>query len=224
MLAHLDREVAAWQRADSTTRVIPALHLIAVVAQGGAGSDGKYRARMPDSVIERVYTWAARRNALVFLDIQPGKSTVEAELPRLARFLVRPTVHLAIDPEFAMSEGGIPGRRIGTVDAADINYAIRMLDSLAGDSLPPKILVIHRFRRHMLTHADRIALSPRVQVVVDMDGFGPPSLKRGSYHDYVFSAPVQYTGWKQFYRQDQPPTAIADILKLVPVPVYIQYQ
>src|SRR5687767_15698925 len=51
----LDREVKAWERADSTTPVVPALHLIAVVAQGSAGRDGLYRARMGDSLIERVY-------------------------------------------------------------------------------------------------------------------------------------------------------------------------
>jgi hypothetical protein len=225
MLAHLDREVAAWQSADSATPVIPALHLIAVVAQGGPGPDGKYRARMPDTLVERVYSWAARRNALLFLDIQPGKSTVEAELPRLARFLARPNVHLAIDPEFAMAtKGGIPGKRIGTIDAADVNFAIKFLSQLVGDTLPPKILVVHRFRRPMLTHPDRIELDPRVQVVIDMDGFGSPALKFGSYHDYVFASPVQYTGWKQFYRQDVPHTPIADILKLIPAPVYIQYQ
>jgi hypothetical protein len=224
MLAHLDEKVAEWQSADSTTPVIPALHLIAVVAQGGPGADGKYRARMPDTLVERVYSWAARRNALLFLDIQPGKSTVQAELPRLTPFLSRPNVHLAIDPEFAMSKGGLPGKRIGTIDAADVNYAIKFLSGLAGDTLPPKILVIHRFRRPMLTHPDRIVLDPRVQVVIDMDGFGTPPVKAGSYHDYVFASPVQFTGWKQFFRQDVPHTPIPDILKLTPVPVYIQYQ
>jgi len=224
MLAHLDEKVAEWQSADSTTKVIPALHLIAVVAQGGPGADGKYRARMPDTLVERVYSWAARRNALLFLDIQPGKSTVEAEVPRLAPFLSRPNVHLAIDPEFAMTKGGLPGKRIGTIDAADVNYAIKFLAGLVGDSLPPKILVVHRFRRPMLTHPDRIVLDPKVQVVIDMDGFGTPSIKFGSYRNYVFSSPVQFTGWKQFFRQDVPHTAITDILKLTPVPVYIQYQ
>jgi hypothetical protein len=224
MLAHLDEKVAEWQSADSTTPVIPALHLIAVVAQAGPGADGKYRARMPDTLVERVYAWAARRNALMFLDIQPGKSTVEAELPRLASFLARPNVHLAIDPEFAMAKGGLPGKRIGTIDAADVNYAIKFLSGLIGDSLPPKILVIHRFRKPMLTHPDDIVLDPKVQVVIDMDGFGTPSIKFGSYKKYVYESPVQFTGWKQFFRQDVPHTEISDILKLTPAPVYIQYQ
>src|SRR5687767_15978627 len=95
----LDREVKAWERADSTTPVVPALHLIAVVAQGSAGRDGLYRARMADSLIERVYGWAQRQKAIMFLDIQVAKSTLQAELPRLTTFLSRPDVHLGIRSE-----------------------------------------------------------------------------------------------------------------------------
>jgi hypothetical protein len=225
MLARLDREVAAWQAADPETPVVPALHLIAVVAQGAPGADGKYRARMPDALIEEVYGWATAHHALLFLDVQPGLSTVAEELPRLGKFLRRPDVHLALDPEFAMHHGDAPGRHIGSLDAADVNSAILFLATIARvDSLPPKVLVVHRFTKPMLTGADRIVLNPRVQVVVDMDGFGSPALKRGSYHDYVFEAPVQYAGWKTFFRQDSPRMPIPDILGLTPAPLYIQYQ
>ncbi|HET6702711.1 MAG TPA: hypothetical protein VFH14_12950, partial [Gemmatimonadaceae bacterium] len=53
MLAKLDTVVAEWRAADSLTPVQPALHLIAVVAQASAGRDGKYRARMADTLIDR---------------------------------------------------------------------------------------------------------------------------------------------------------------------------
>lgn len=109
MLKRLDREVRAWERADSTTPVVPALHLIAMVAQASAGRDGMYRARMSDSLIERVYGWAQRHQAIMFLDLQVGKSTLQAELPRLTSYFSRPDVHLAIDPEFSMKRGGVPG-------------------------------------------------------------------------------------------------------------------
>src|SRR5438093_1244022 len=39
MLARLDHEVRRWQDADPSTPVQPALHLIAVVAQGSPGRD-----------------------------------------------------------------------------------------------------------------------------------------------------------------------------------------
>jgi hypothetical protein len=229
MLAKLDREVAAWNAADSTMPVQPALHLIAVVAQDGAGTSGKYRMRMDSALIEQVYGWARRRNALLFLDVQVGQGTLQEELPRLAKFLKRPDVHLAIDPEFSMKHGEVPGSKIGTFDAKDVNYASSFLSELVtSEQLPPKVLVVHRFTRDMLTGYKRIALDPRVQIVIDMDGWGPPSLKRESYRAYVAKYPVQYTGFKLFYRNDTKQgsrlMSPADVLALHPKPVYIQYQ
>lgn len=232
MLAKLDREVAAWSKADPSTPVQPALHLIAVTAQGAPGKDGKYRLRMDSTLIEKVYGWAQRRHALLFLDIQVGQSTLQDEIPRLTPFLKRPDVHLGVDPEFSMhygSEGRVPGTKIGTYDAADINYASSYLASLVTQyRLPPKVLVVHRFTRNGLTNYKNIKLDPRVQLVVHMDGWGPPSLKRDSYKRYVYKYPVQYTGFKLFYHNDtkkgHPLMKPGDVLALHPKPVYIQYQ
>ncbi|MBA3852889.1 MAG: hypothetical protein C0503_00650 [Gemmatimonas sp.] len=227
MLAMLDAEVATWQAADPTTPVKPALHLIAVVARDNPGPDGKYRGRMADTLIERVAQWAATRDALVFLDVQVGLSTLQEELPRLAPFLRRPNFHLGIDPEFSMKNGGIPGKRIGTYDAEDINYAVRFLSQLARDAnIPPKILVVHRFTRRGVTNAQNIRLDPHVQIIMHMDGFGSPTLKRGTWNAYIRPEPVQFAGWKQFYkeRNDNPRTTLADIIALRPKVLYVQYQ
>ncbi|HEY6089659.1 MAG TPA: hypothetical protein VD771_07690 [Gemmatimonadaceae bacterium] len=239
MLARLDKEVAAWQKADPSTPVQPALHLIAVVAQGGPGRDGKYRLRMTDSLIERVASWAAQRNALLFLDIQVGHSTVQEELPRLIPFLKRPNVMLGLDPEFSMKERmdrkkGVvmrhkPGDRIGTMSSDDVNYAIGVLtDLVKQNNLPPKVLIVHRFTHDMLTGAKNIRLDPRVQVVINMDGWGQPWLKYDSYRAYVEAEPVQFTGFKIFYHNDtklgDPPLTPGEVLLLNPKPLYIQYQ
>ncbi len=229
MLAKLDTEVAAWQAADPATPVVPALQLIVSTAQPIPGRDGMYRARMADTLIDRVSSWADRRGALLFLDVQVGHSTVAAELQRLLPYLARPTVHLALDPEFSMKDGSAPGKRIGTMDAGDVNEAVRVLDSLVtANHLPPKVLIVHRFTRPMLTNARRIRLDPKVQVVVDMDGWGPRSLKEDSYRAYVYAEPVQFTGFKLFYHNDtksgQPLMTPAEVLRLFPAPVYIQYQ
>jgi hypothetical protein len=227
MLAMLDAEVATWQAADPSTPVKPALHLIAVVARDNPGPDGKYRGRMADTLIERVAQWAATRDALVFLDVQVGLSTLQEELPRLAPFLRRPNFHLGIDPEFSMKNGGIPGKRIGTYDAEDINYAVRFLSQLAREAaVPPKILVVHRFTRRGVTNAQNIRVDPGVQIVMHMDGFGSPTLKRGTWNAYIKPEPVQYVGWKQFYkeRNDNPRTTLREILALQPKVLYVQYQ
>ena len=227
MLRRLDREVAEWTRLDPAHPAQPALHLIAVVAQADGGRDGKYRLRMDSTLIEKVYGWAKRRNAIMFVDVQVGLSTLQQELPALERFLKRPDVHLGIDPEFSMKDGGRPGKKIGTYDAADINYATRFLaDLVEKHQLPPKVLVVHRFTRKGVTNAPAIKLDPRVQFVMHMDGFGAPWLKRDSYYSYIKKEPVQFAGWKQFSksRNDNPPTSRESILRLWPVPLYIQLQ
>lgn len=229
MLARLDKEVAAWNKADPDHPVQPALHLIVVVAQGAPGRDGKYRLRMPDTLVEKVSSWAAQRNALLFLDVQVGKSTVQEEIPRLVQFLKRPNVHLGLDPEFSMKFGDRPGAKIGTMNAEDVNYTIRFLsDIVRANNLPPKVLVVHRFTRNMLTGSKNIRLDPRVQVVIDMDGWGNPWLKYDSYRDYVQAEPVQFTGFKLFYHNDtkkgEPLLTPSEVLKLTPPPLYIQYQ
>jgi hypothetical protein len=229
MLARLDKEIAAWRQADPSTPVQPALHLIAVVAQGSPGRDGKYRLRMTDSLVEKVASWAATRNALLFLDVQVGLSTVQAELPRLVPFLKRPNVMLGLDPEFSMKSGDKPGSKIGTMSSTDVNYAIGLLsDIVTQNNLPPKVLVVHRFTRNMLTGAKKIRLDPRVQVVIDMDGWGQPWLKYDSYRAYIESEPVQFTGFKLFYHNDtkkgDPLLTPSEVLLLNPKPHYIQYQ
>ena len=230
MLKRLKGEVAKWQGADPATPVQPALHLIAVVAQGAPGKDGKYRMVMPDKIINQVYGWAKEAGAIMFIDIQTGHDDIRAVLPRFEWILKNPDVHLGIDPEFNLIKSGKkPGTKIGTYDAADINYASGYLKDLVKKyNLPPKVFTVHRFTRNGVTNSKGIVLRPEVQIVMHMDGWGAPWLKRDSYKDYVVAEPVQYTGFKLFYHNDtkkgDPLLTPQEVLKLNPKPLYIQYQ
>jgi len=225
MLDKLAATAAEWTKADSAHPARAALHLIATVAQGHKGVDGLYRVRHSDSLIAKVAGWAEQRNLLMFLDVQVGWSNVPAELPRLIPWLKKPWVHLALDPEFAMYDGRIPSKKMGTLDARDINYAIDMLAKIVDqEHLPPKVLVVHRFTVDMLTNWRLIKRDPRVQVVIDMDGNGTPSGKTQIYRLIITRHPVQFTGFKLFYHLDHPMMAMADVLALQPIPLYIQYQ
>jgi hypothetical protein len=230
MLARLRREVGRWEAADRSRPVQPALHLIAVVAQGSPGREGKYRLVMSDDLVNRVHGWAREANALLFLDIQTGHDNIRTILPRFERFLRNPDVHLGIDPEFNLiASRARPGTRIGTYDAADINYVSGYLAELVRKyKLPPKVLVVHRFTQSGVTNFRRIMLRPQVQIVVNMDGWGPPRLKRDTYRAYVVSEPVQFTGFKLFYHNDtkrgDPLLTPRELLRLSPQPLYIQYQ
>jgi hypothetical protein len=226
MLARLEKVATEWAAADSGKKVLPALHLIATVAQGYPGPARKYRLQMPDSVIRRVAGWAEERGWLIFLDIQVGVSNVEDELKVLVPYLRYPHVQLALDPEFAMKDGKRPGTDwMGRMDASEVNHAISVLAQIVEEhQLPPKILVVHRFTRNMLTNASQIRLDPRVQVVIDMDGWGTPGSKMGAYRWFVVRHPVQYTGFKLFYKNDKPMMTPQQVLELYPKPLYIQYQ
>ena len=230
MLRRLKGEASRWQAADPSHPVQPALHLIAVVAQGEPGKAGKYRMVMPDKIINEVYGWAKEANAIMFIDIQTGHDDIRNILPRFEWILKNPDVHLGIDPEFNLIKSGKkPGSKIGTYDAADINYASGYLKDLVKKyNLPPKVFTVHRFTRNGVTNYRNIALRPEVQIVMHMDGWGAPWLKRDSYKDYIVSEPVQYTGFKLFYHNDtkkgDPLMTPKEVLLLHPKPIYIQYQ
>ncbi len=229
MLKKLQQEVAMWQAADSSIPAIPALHYIAITAQAARGKDNQYRLRMPLNQVDTILLWAKQINGLVFLDVQVGHSTVKNELPPLAKYLTLPNVHLGIDPEFSMKGGEVPGTVIGTFNSDDVNDAIDFLATLVRKHhLTPRILVVHRFTQGMVTGYDKIKKIPEVQVVMDMDGFGSKILKQSTYLRYIYKEPVQFTGVKLFYKNDNKGSNIMyipqELLQFTPRPIYIQYQ
>ncbi|MBP7741245.1 MAG: hypothetical protein KA104_00955 [Candidatus Pacebacteria bacterium] len=230
VLQKLRGEVAKWEAADPETKVVPAIEYIAVVAQDNPGKSGLYRARMPDEHIDKAIEMAKQVNGIVILDIQVGLSTVQSEVPALEKYLKMPQVHLALDPEFSMKGGEKPGTVIGSLNSSDINYTANYLAKLVRDNnLPPKVLIVHRFTQRMVRDATSITPLPEVQVVMVMDGWGSPARKIGTYKSFIFPEPVQFTGFKLFYKNDlKPPSerllTPSELLKLTPRPVFVQYQ
>jgi len=81
----------------------------------------------------------------------------------------------------------------------------------------------------MLTNYQNIKLRPEVQLVMDMDGWGEPELKGGTWRYFIYNEPVQFTGFKLFYKNDikkAPHHMLTpeEVLKKKPYPIYIQYQ
>jgi hypothetical protein len=230
MLAMLASTTAQWEAADPSTPVIPAIQYIAVVAQAAPGPRGLYRAEMSDDQIDKALALANQIHGILILDIQVGKSTLQAELPELKKYLALPNVELAIDPEFSMKYGNAPGTVIGTFSASDINYAANFLATFVRVyKLPPKVLVVQRFTYDMVTNVQNIKPLPEVEVVMDMDGWGSQAKKIGTYNAIVAAYPTQFTGLKLFYKNDVKPPSTgmltpAQVLSLTPAPIYIQYQ
>jgi hypothetical protein len=230
VLLRLADTAAKWEASDPTTPIMPAIEYIAIVAQADGGKDGMYRAVMPDKEIDKAYALAQQAKGILILDVQVGLSTLEREVPKFKKYLERPDVHLAVDPEFSMKGGQRPGTVIGTHSAADINYVINYLSTIVRENkLPPKVLLVHRFTQNMVTGVSQIAPTPEVQVVMIMDGWGSKDLKRGTYKAIIEPDPVQFAGIKLFYKNDlkAPSTGLlssTEVLQFHPKPIYVQYQ
>jgi hypothetical protein len=225
-LAEMLREEAAnYAAADPSRPVIPALEVIATVAQRVPGSDGTYILDTDTETLTTYIDFAAEQGMVVVLDLQVGRGTVAAEIEKVRELLARPNVHLALDPEFAVAEGQIPGEYIGSISAESITYAQKVLAEIsAAHGIPPKMLIVHQFREDMIQGKDQLAPIPGVQLVIDADGYGAPELKTAVYNFLVRDEPVEFAGVKLFYGQDVPLMTPQEILALVPTPDVVIYQ
>ncbi len=203
-------------------KVLPALHLIVAVGQAQPGSDGLYLGRMPAELLDEYVRVTRERGLLLFLDVQIGWSDPLTETKRLAPWLAEPHVHLALDPEFATKrKGDPPGIAIGTVTGAEVNA---VQDYLAGLGAGRKILVVHQFRDDMVTDPGDIRVVDGVDLVIDMDGFGPRFQKMWGYDRYALSAYSQYPAIKLFLAWDTPLMPPSEIQGFAVPPRLVIYQ
>lgn len=225
MITKLKAQAAAYQAADPSRPAIPTIELIASVASDTPGDDGLYLNPTRLSLIEQYADLAGQNGCLLLLDIQLGYDSVENEVRRLEPFLKRPYVHLAIDPEFHVKKGEVPGQEFGSLTAAEVTGAAKMLaDLVTKNGITDKVLVIHQFRYDMLPDKAKIKPTPHVETVIVMDGFGGPEAKIGNYGAFVRDEPLEFGGIKLFYKQDKPLMTPADVVKLDPSPLVVIYQ
>ncbi|MEZ4503865.1 MAG: hypothetical protein R3C39_14680 [Dehalococcoidia bacterium] len=218
--------VADYRAAGDGRPVLGAFHIVAAIAQRSPGNDGTYLGRLSSDRITPYIEEARRRGFLVFLDVQVGWSEPVDELRRLAPYLEDPIVHVALDPEFATRpDNEPPGAAIGTLDADQINEAQAWLAQFVRDhDLPAKILIVHQFREDMLAQPEDIAHLPEIDLVIDMDGFGPSSAKLSKYDRFALSSYAEYSGLKLFFDHDTPLLTPADVQALKPPPNVVIYQ
>jgi hypothetical protein len=225
MMTRLEEHAAAYSAVDPSRPAIPTVELIASVAQSEPGPYGIYLSRMPHETIERYARLAEENRALLLLDVQVGLSTLPYEVNALLPFLERPYVHLAIDTEYAVAPGGVPGVDLGGVSGYDIQEVVGFLDSLVEErNLPDKVVVVHQFASGIVFDKEAIRPTENVQVVLHADGFGSPDNKFSKYDQLVPGEPIQYGGFKLFYTQDAPLLTPEQALDQNPAPVVISYQ
>ena len=225
MIPELIARTNKWRVADPATPTRCAMELIAIAAQAAPGKTKTHRLRMGSKVINQVLGWARGAGCLLILDVQVGWSSVPEELPYLQPWLNEPDVHLALDPEWDMPPGVKPGTKVGSMTAAHIQFGIDLLTKTVADrNIGPKLLIVHRFRDFMVSNPETIVPNPSVRLLVNMDGFGPPETKLNSYKVAQAGMPTTLTGFKLFFLNDTPMLQPVDVLPILPVPVFINYQ
>ncbi|MEJ2887063.1 hypothetical protein [Actinomycetospora aeridis] len=217
-------EEAAAPFATPGRSVLPAMELIATVANATPGPDGDYSTEIALDEA-RTYLDAARaRRQLLVLDVQPGTSDFLTAARTWEPLLREPDVGLALDPEWRMAPGEVPGEVIGGVSAAEVNEVATWLSGIVREGdLPQKLFVLHQFTPSMITEPERLATPPGLAVVQHIDGFGAPENKRGKYAE--LQRPGQlHPGFKLFYDEDTPTLTPAETLALSPPPDLVTYQ
>lgn len=205
--------------------VLPVFELIAVVANGAPGAEGLYRTRQSAATIRRYLAAARRARALLVLDIQPGRADFLAELRALEPFLREPDVGLALDPEWHVEAGQVPGKVLGSVDAGVVNAISARLAAIVRErGLPEKLLIIHQFTANMVRRKATLARRPGVALVLDVDGFGTQGDKIAKYRGLTRGARGFPHGIKLFYREDTNLMTPREALALRPQPQLVVYE
>jgi hypothetical protein len=220
----LERMARRYERRGNR-EVLPAMELIGVIALANPGPGGKYRGRQPARVIRRYLRAARRIDALLVLDIQPGRSSFTDEVKALEPFLRKPRVGIAIDPEWNMGPGGVPGKGIGHVGAREVNRVSLLMSQIARErDLPQMLLVIHQFTESMVRHDDRIKARDNVAVTMNADGFGTPREKERVYEELAPRGRRLHPGFKLFFEEDTNLMSPGQVLRLNPAPELVIYE
>ena len=225
VLELLEVEAGNYRAADPDRPVKVGFEMIASVAQASPGDDGKYIADASRALLDQYTQFTADNDILLFFDVQMGFREPKEDYEGLEEWLAEPHVHLAIDPEFHMRGDEVPGVHIGQVTAGEVTEAQNWLAELAATyNVPPKTLIVHQFHHTMIEGKDQIQPVDGVDLMIVMDGFGPPDQKEETYTVVNTQQPIEYNGIKLFYGQDVPLMTAEEVLALDPSPDLIIYQ
>jgi hypothetical protein len=223
--AHAARKLERQARAYGS--VLPAFELIATVASGSPGTDNRYSQRLPRRTIDRYLKAARAAKALLILDIQPGHVGFMDEVRALRPYLEQPDVSIALDPEWKVPEGQVPGRVIGSADATEVNQVSAYLSEIVrAGRLPQKLLVVHQFTANMIGRKELLTQPPGVALTLNVDGFGDRPNKVAKYNEFSRPRVARrfHAGFKLFYHEDTNLMSPARVLRLRPRPDFIVYE
>ena len=222
IVPRLVRAAAPFARGGRTVQ--PVFELIVTVAHTSPTKTGTYSSGIARAEVRRYLEAAHRHGALVVLDLQPGRADFLDVAKSWEWALRDPWVGLALDPEWRMGPHGVPGRRVGSVGAGEVNRVSAWLDDLtAREGLPEKLFMIHQFRTDMVRHIGRIKDRDHLALVQHVDGFGTPGQKLSTFRAVI--RPHRFAlGFKLFYDEDVHRMRPAQVLRIRPRVSYVSFQ
>lgn len=210
---------------------VTGFELIGSVAQRDPGPDGMYVADTGGNWLDEYTIFTHENDMQLFLDVQMGLKEPHEDYEGLERWMRYPHVHLAIDPEFHILPGEVPGEELGSIDAADVTRAQEWLVGLSDKyGLPRKMLIIHQFNVYSVQNKENIAPVDGVDLIMNEDGHGTPEMKLETYRVIIKDFPIQYNGFKIFYKGDvewhenSRVMTPEDVYAMDPVPDVVNYQ
>ena len=207
--------------------VQPAFELVTTIASPDPGLDGTYSSPIAPATLQRYLASAHRHKLLLILDFQPGRGEFLPQVRRYERFLLDPSVGVALDPEWKLTPSQVPDQVIGSASAAAINAVSTYLSRLITvHHLPQKLFVIHEFRLSELPDRQNIRIPRELATVLQMDGLGPIATKLDSFRQVMKDANAFHPGFKVFLQPSDDPVRLtpAQIMHLHPRPDYVSYQ
>ncbi len=194
----------------SNLRVKPAFHLVHGMATVTPTEEGDYLEYLDDATVMQYITAGLKENIAVILDVQVGNVSVSEAISPVLKYLKYPNVHLAVDPEFAMSHPNqaVPGNPIGFVTGEQINEAMDTVEQYMTENQirGRRIFLVHQFFDEMIIDKDALRwASSQLELTFCADGWGDPWGKITKYNNFFAeSDAVKYTAFKMFYRWDVP--------------------
>ncbi|MGD7787677.1 hypothetical protein ACQCX2_05075 [Propionibacteriaceae bacterium Y1700] len=211
-------------------QVLPVLELITTTVHSKPGKDGKYRGRTEDKIIAEHLRVAREHKGILLLNIQPGQAKFIDEVKALEKWLREPDVGLALDPEWAVKKGQVPGRAFGSTTGKELDeVAGWTADLVAEHNLPEKALVYHQLNPDIVRKESDLKEHDGVALIKSVDGIGSHGAKVDTWKRLVKNTPKHvHLGFKLFYEEDtEGGTKLMSpqqVLALKPKPEYVLYE
>jgi hypothetical protein len=231
-----------YNTADPKHPAIGSIDLVDPVADGVPGPDKLYRHYRDPADIDHYLKVARDTKQLFFFDTQVGWDTQQNVFEHFRPYLEQPDVHLALDPEWEMRPGVVPGQDRGRTVASTIQWVMDQLSEMViSKHLPNKILIVHKFFQDEQWENpfkpdpkdawSNVQPRPGVTLIICIDGQGAPQNKIEKYNAFA-KGETNLLGFKifmqipcsQYQYCEEPVMTPKQVLNLKPPPMMVQYQ